>query len=80
MTTDKNMNTDKNKNDLQADKARQSSSMNSPKPADKRAEKSSRDDNSYKDVDRERHPEEQVVKQSEYKKDEQKFNDQSKRS
>lgn len=70
---------DKKKYDVQGDSnksTQHASGANQSNPV----ERNTRDSDSNKDVDRERHPEEQIIQQKEYKKDEQKFNDRSERA
>jgi len=68
-----NQNPGNKQSDLQTDWTKQGSGSNQPNK-DKQAQK---DAGNKKDVDSERHPEEQVVKPKEYKKEHQKFNDKS---
>ncbi len=89
-----NQSSGKNRNDPESDKAGQESSTSSPKRgeqdhgADKKKyevqgeshERNPNDNDGKKDVERELHPEEHEIKQKEYKKEEQKFNDKSVRA
>lgn len=66
-------NPDKRQPDSQADQNKQGSGMN----RSKFEKQDQRNADGKKDVDDERHPEEQVTKPKEYKKDDQKYGDKS---